>query len=223
MFSTLKNIVCNNSFTKFIGYQKCLVVLPSFPQSSYKKRLDYLNDLYKNYFDTIINELITVLEVCVRENKIDEFKKTSVIVLTKISNIHKFLGAKMTEILTLFSSTLENFNNPNPSNLSPTSKKELNDKLKEIVDILSSGGKIIVNNSGNKKLNIKPNSELVIKGEDELNQFSLTKNNILEESLLPTLFKNNTKTKQNNQTQVVITPQNNKNNTIITPTNTSSK
>ncbi len=104
----------------------------------------------------------------------------------------------MTEILTLFSSTLENFNNPNPSNLSPTSKKELNDKLKEIVDILSSGGKIIVNNSGNKKLNIKPNSELVIKGEDELNQFSLTKNNILEESLLPNLFKNNTKNQQNN-------------------------
>ena len=193
MFSSLKSIVCNYSFTKSVGYQKCLVVLPNFPQSSYKKRIDYLNDLYKNYFDTIINELINVLYVCVRENKIDEFKKTSVIVLTRINNIHKFLGDKMTEILTLFSSTFENFTNPNPSNLSPKSKEELNNKLKEIVDILSSGGKIIVNNSGNKKLNIKHNSELVIKGKDELNQFNLTKNNILEESLLPTLF-NNTKT-----------------------------
>lgn len=194
MFSSLKSIVCNYSFTKSVGYQKCLVVLPNFPQSSYKKRIDYLNDLYKNYFDTIINELINVLHVCVRENKIDEFKKTSVIVLTRINNIHKFLGDKMTEILTLFSSTFENFTNPNPSNLSPKSKEELNNKLKEIVDILSSGGKIIVNNSGNKKLNIKHNSKLVIKGKDELNQFNLTKNNILEESLLPTLFKNNTKT-----------------------------
>jgi hypothetical protein len=191
MFYTLKSIVCNYSFTKSSGYQKCLVVLPNFPQSSYKKRIDYLNDLYKNYFDTIINELINVLHVCVRENKIDEFKKTSVIVLTKINNIHKFLGDKMTEILSLFSSTFENFNNPNPSNLSPKSKEALNNKLKEIVDILSSGGKIIMNNSGNKKLNVKLNSELVIKGEEELNNFNLTRNNILKESLLPTIYKNN--------------------------------
>ena len=188
MFSSLKSIVCNYSFTKSVGYQKCLVVLPNFPQSSYKKRIDYLNDLYKNYFDTIINELINVLQVCVRENKIDEFKKTSVIVLTKINNIHKFLGDKMTEILALFSNTFENFNNPNPSNLSETSKKILNNKLKEIVDILSSGGKIIMNNSGNKKLNIKNNSELVIKSKDELNNVNLNRNNILEESLLPTSF-----------------------------------
>jgi superfamily II DNA helicase RecQ len=191
MFSTLKSIVCNYSFTKSVGYQKCLVVLPNFPQSSYKKRIDYLNDLYKNYFDTIINELINVLQVCVRENKIDEFKKTSVIVLTKINNIHKFLGDKMTEILALFSNTFENFNNPNPSNLSQKSKEALNNKLKEIVDILSSGGKIIMNNSGNKKLNVKHNSELVIKGVAELNNVNLSRNNILEESLLPTIFKNN--------------------------------